>query len=338
MQQGAMVSSGISPATTVENLGQALAFAAHVHEELSIGPFTAVPGLRLEVIGTSLDNPLADQQNETTRAIVLPGLGLHLQARPWLSFLAGIHRGFSPAAPGQDAEVKPEESWNIEAGVRVAWRGTRAEVVGFFNNYSNLTGTCTLSAGCTQDLIDQQFNAGKVFVYGVEAMFEQSFELPAGLQLRAGGSYTWTGSNFQSDFTSGSAMFGSVQSGDKLPYVPEHQGSAHLTLMSPVSSFELGFTAQGAMRDLPGQGDIPDELKIPEHATLELAANLHLLPHLVLYATVNNLTNASYMTSKRPYGARGTRPIHAMFGIKVAAAPGRTSLSELIQEAAHSSR
>ena len=336
MQQGAMVSSGISPTTTVENLGRAFAFAGHVHEELSIGPFTAVPGLRLEVIETSLDNLLADQQSQTTRAILLPGLGLHIQARPWLSFLAGIHRGFSPAAPGQDPQVQPEESWNVEAGARLAWRGTRGEVVGFFNNYSNLTGTCTLSAGCAEDLIDQQFNAGKVYVYGLEALFEQRFELPAALQLRVGGSYTWTGSAFQSDFTSASAMFGSVHRGDKLSYVPEHQGSAHVTMVSPVSSFELALSVQGPMRDLPGQGEIPEELLIPEHATLELAADLQVLPHLSLYATVNNLTNASYMTSKRPYGARGTRPIHAMFGLKVAAAPGRTNLSEVIQEAIRS--
>ena len=338
MQQGQLVSNGMEPVATVENLGRAFALAAHVHEELTIGPFTAVPGLRLEVIRTSMDNLLADQQSEATRAILLPGLGLHLQATSWLSFLAGVHRGFSPAAPGQAAEVKPEESWNIEAGGRIAWRGTRGEVVGFFNNYSNLTGTCTLSAGCSEDLLDQQFTAGKVFVYGIESLFEQSFELPASLQLRVGGSYTWTGSNFQSDFTSGSAMFGSVETGDKLPYVPEHQGSAHLTLLSPISSFQLGFAAQGPMRDLPGQGEIPDEVRVPEHATLELAADLQLLPHLALYATVNNLTNASYMTSRRPYGARGTRPIHAMFGIKVAAAPGRTSLAEMLKEAVSSNR
>ncbi|MBJ96206.1 MAG: ligand-gated channel protein, partial [Rickettsiales bacterium] len=332
MQQGQLTSADSEPVTTLQNIGKAFAFAGHVHEELNIGPFTAVPGLRLEVIRSSMDNLLADQQSAATRAILLPGLGLHLQARPWLSFLAGVHRGFSPASPGQAAEVKPEESWNIEAGARLGWQGTSAEVVGFFNNYSNLTGTCTLSSGCDQELLDQQFNAGKVFVYGLEAMFEQRFELPAGMQLRAGGSYTWTGSRFRSDFNSASSMFGAVSAGDKLPYVPEHQGAGHLTLVSPISSFELAVTAQSPMRDLPGQGEIAADALIPEHATLELAAHLRLLPHLSIYATVNNLTNASYLTAKRPYGSRGTRPVHAMFGLKVAAAPSRSSLWDIVDD------
>jgi Fe(3+) dicitrate transport protein len=332
MQQGLLVAGGSEAEGTKNSIGRAVALAAHVHEDLRFGPFSIVPGLRVEVIRTSKDDPTSGDSSEATRATVLPGLGLHLQATPWLSVLAGVHRGFSPVSPGQDPEVEPEESWNAEAGARVAWRGTHVETVGFFNNYSNLTGNCTLSAGCGEDLLDQQFNAGQVFVYGVEAMLSQDFELPAGLRLSAGGSYTWTGSNFRTSFASASPVFGVVKVGDKLPYVPEHQGAASLALITPVSSVELALSAQGPMRDLPGQGEIADNLLIPAHASLDLAADLQILPNLAVYTSVNNLTNSSYMVSRRPYGARGNRPIHVMFGIKVSAEGKGPGLVQLVRE------
>ena len=338
MQQGLMVAGGSSPVDTKNSIGQALALAAHVHEDLRIGPVSIVPGMRIEVIRTSKDDPTSGESSEATRATLLPGMGLHFQATPWLSLLAGVHRGFSPVSPGQDPEVKPEDSLNIEAGARVAWRGTRVEAVGFFNNYSNLTGNCTLSAGCPEDLLDQQFNAGSVLVYGVEAMVGQSIELPAELQLRVGASYTWTGSNFRTSFTSASPVFGTVNVGDKLPYVPEHQGSASIALIAPVASFELALAAQGPMRDLPGEDEIPDDLLIPAHANLDLAADLQLLPNLAIYTTISNLTNASYMVSRRPYGARGARPIHAMFGLKFTAEEKGPGLVSLVGEQVRRSR
>ncbi len=42
-------------------------------------------------------------------------------------------------------------------------------MVGFFNDYKDLTGTCTLSGGCDEDNEGQQFNGGAVWVYGLEA-------------------------------------------------------------------------------------------------------------------------------------------------------------------------
>jgi len=166
----------------------------------------------------------------------------------------------------------------------------------------------------------------------VEAVFGQNFELPADLGLGIEGSYTWTGSPFRSDFHSASPQFGSVKAGDSLPYVPEHQGSASLSLVTPATSIELALAAKGPMRDLPGQGDIDEGLLVPAHANLDLAVDLQILPNLALYATVNNLANNSYIVSRRPYGVRGARPIHAMFGVKLSAQKKGPGLVGLIRE------
>ena len=40
----------------------------------------------------------------------------------------------------------------------------------FFNDYENLLGQCSFSGGCNGDTIDQQYNGGSVWIYGVESL------------------------------------------------------------------------------------------------------------------------------------------------------------------------
>ena len=93
-----------------------------------------------------------DEDPSDLDTVFVPGLGAHAQALPWLGVLAGVHSGFSPVSPGQPEEVEPERSINYEAGVRIDHRTarthTRADAIGFFNDYSNLTSECTISSGC----------------------------------------------------------------------------------------------------------------------------------------------------------------------------------------------
>ena len=97
------------------------------------------------------------------------------------------------------------------------------EVVGFMNEYENLTGTCTQSSGCDPDDLDTQFNAGEARIIGVESMLRGAFHLTAGLTGQVRGTYTWTNAVFQTDFQSGFSQWGNVKKGYLFPYVPEHQ-------------------------------------------------------------------------------------------------------------------
>ncbi|HCP45710.1 MAG TPA: hypothetical protein DIU15_06695, partial [Deltaproteobacteria bacterium] len=312
--------------------GKALAFAAHVHDDLGIGPVRFLPGLRLEVVKTDFRDQLNASESSATRAQLLPGLGLYVQARPWLAVFAGVHRGFSPVAPGQDDAVKAEVSWNLEGGTRLTLRDTSAEVVGFFSDYENLSGTCTFSSGCDEQLVDRQFNAGQVHVYGLEAAARQAIRLPASLVIELSGSYTWTGSRFLSTFQSASPQFGSVREGDHLPYVPEHRGGGAFGFLSPVGAVEVAAHAQSPMRDLPGQGELEEADKIPAHVIVDLSAEFRISDHIRLYTSLHNITNTAYMVSRRPYGARPGRPFHAMFGVKLSGRAGQPGLIELIAD------
>ena len=156
---------------------------------------------------------------------MLPGVGLHYELTPWWGLLGGVHSGFSPVSPGQPKEVNPEQSINYELGSRVAWKKTEAELIGFFNDYSNLTGECTFSSGCADELLNQQFNGGQVHVYGLESVLGQEVAGPWGMNLLGKVLYTLTLSDFQSNFSSSNPQFGEVEAGDALPYVPQHQGT-----------------------------------------------------------------------------------------------------------------
>lgn len=306
--------------TTLDTTARALAVAAHVAEDLAIGPVRVSPGVRLEAIRTALGPTATASEGlgaAVWRVMPLPGVGLHAAATSWLDVFAGVHRGFSPVAPGQPAEVRPETSVNVEAGVRALPGEAFVEVVGFVNDYANLSGECTFSAGCTDDAIGRQFNGGAALVYGVEASASGRIGLGPGLALVPSGSYTYTGSRFDTAFVSGFPQFGSVAVGDRLPYVPEHQGSARLVFEHPRGDVAAGVTARGPMRDAAGQGQIPDPLRVPAMAVLDLATTVWVTRHVDATLTVTNLANTPFIASYRPYGARPEAPVSAMLGVRV---------------------
>jgi Fe(3+) dicitrate transport protein len=324
MRSGTLVREGSESETTAEELETATALALHAQETLRLGPVWLIPGLRMELIRTTHEDRLlcgaggcepgpAAQQAPA----LLPGFGALVQPRDWLSVFAGVHRGFSPVSPGQPAEVKPESSWNIEAGARAVHRGLHLEAIGFFNDYQNLLGQCSFASGCSERISTRQYNGGSLRVYGVEALWRQRIVLPRGLELSAQASYAWTGSRFGTTFASESPLLGSVSTGDRLPYVPEHRGSASLGFDFVKGAVELAASGQSAMRDLPGQGPIPAELKIPAQLVLDLAGEARPLPWLRVYTSIGNLTNTAYMSSRRPFGARPGRPLHVMVGLKL---------------------
>ncbi|MCA9573099.1 MAG: TonB-dependent receptor, partial [Myxococcales bacterium] len=216
MVDGARVATGGATLTTLDVHTEALALAAHAHEDLGIGPVRVLPGVRVEVVQTAVEEA-GVREDPTWRAIGLPGLGVVGQATWWLDLFAGVHRGFSPVAPRSPADTRPETSWNVEAGARATTGSTRAEAVGFYVDYDNLTGQCTFSAGCADDQLDAQLNGGAVDVYGVEALVAQEIRLPHQLELLLEGSYTWTGSRFRTGFESSFPQFGRVEAGDALP-------------------------------------------------------------------------------------------------------------------------
>ncbi len=305
-------------APTRRNTGEAIAFSGHIFDEISWKEYLILsPGLRIE----RYEMALTDRLNQTPSAtnqetVLLPGVGLWGRITDSVGMLAGVHKGFSPVSPGQAEDTKSETSLNYEAGLRWQFEHLKGEVVGFFNQYENLTGTCTQSSGCDPDALDEQFNAGRADILGVETVLNARFHLGAGVLSRLQGTYTWTQAQFQSAFQSGFSQWGDVERGDLFPYVPKHQASIGLGLDRGSVSLDVNATYVSEMRDVAGQGTLAPQEQIPAHKVVDLVASYTPHQKTKLYLKFENVLNEAYMVSRRPFGARPGKPQQLIVGFK----------------------
>jgi Fe(3+) dicitrate transport protein len=302
--------------TVLDSRAETVALAAFASDKLIWNRLEVSPGLRVELIDYRFYDYLTMAGHDGDYAVLIPGIGAEAHITSELSGIAGVHRGFVPVAPSADAGIKPESSINYEAGAR--WRDShvQADVIAFFSDYSNLKGSCTLAAGCTETQEGMEFNGGEVFAYGVEAQLAGEVPLHRALTLPISAAYTLTRSSFRHAFSSEFAGWGDVEIGDELPYLPAHLLSISTALKLP--HYELGATAryQGETRDVAGQGPIPDSARLASLFTIDLNAHARLHDYAELYATCSNLLDEQVIISRRPYGARPNPPRMFALGYK----------------------
>jgi Fe(3+) dicitrate transport protein len=321
MENRTLVPTGGARRQVADNTGESLAVAFYMRDEFDWGPLTLTPGLRVESIWTHFDNRLPQQMglptdSEDSQNVVMPGIGGVYFINDEVNLLAGVHRGFSPVAPGESDDADPEESVNYEAGVRYTGRTVSGLAIGYYNDYDNLLATCRQGTGCPPEDVDKQFNAGGVDIYGVEFLVDTEQDIGWGIQIPASLTYTFTHSSFRSSFNSASEVFGDVEKGDELPYVPEHQ----VTFSVGAKYGPLGTTTTlsyvGEMRDVAGKGNIPANELIEDHFVADLVAHWDFNDRGRLYLGIDNLSDNEYIVSRRPFGARPGLPFQVMGGIK----------------------
>lgn len=321
MTSGRLVADGIARDPLTINEGTAFAFSGYLVWGLEFHGLTLSPGIRGEVIHTTFRDELAapeDREQSNTRGVFLPGIGAHYAITEAFGVLAGVHRGFSPVAPGQAANVEEEQSINYELGVRYSKpnEAQLLELVGFLNDYSNLAGQCAFSSGCTPDMLDRQFNAGRVLVWGAEAAANWTFELGNAFELPLRASYTYTGSRFQESFESEDPTFGDVEEGDSLPYLPEHQAQVQVGFAHPRGGLRTVATYSGRMRELASSGSGDDVTFTDDYLMLDAVAWFHPVEALKTYIRFENLLQAQPIVSRRPFGARTVRPFSVIGGVE----------------------
>ncbi|MBM4292666.1 MAG: TonB-dependent receptor, partial [Deltaproteobacteria bacterium] len=317
LTDGALVPQG-AWAPSRYDLGEASALSAYVFDQLSVGErFRLTPGVRVERYRTTLtDTTAAPTSSDNEGVALLPGVGAWLSLGDSAGLLAGVHRGFSPLAPGLTRRASPELSLNYEAGARWELPALSGELIGFYNDYSNLVGTCTQSSGCEVADLDAQFNGGRAGVLGAELSLGTALRLPAAFELRLSGSYTFTYARFLSSFTSGFAQWGEVRSGDILPYLPAHQGSARLGLARGPFGLGAVWTYVGEMRDRAGAGALALVDLVPAQGLLDLSGHCSLSERARVYVTLDNALNSPFVAARRPFGARPSKPLLLRVGYK----------------------
>jgi Fe(3+) dicitrate transport protein len=311
-----LIPDGSATSITALNSADSIALALYAIDAINWASLTLTPGVRVELIESSFDDRLSGESSSRWAHGILPGVGAFYALTDDFGVLAGVYRGFSPPAPGSDEDVEPELSVNYEAGARFDHERYRIELIGFYNDYTNLTDVCTLSSGCIDADLDRQFDAGSARIYGLEAF--------AGIAPQAGPltlpvvlAYTLTQTEFRTSFDSEDPIFGDVEEGDEMPYVPPHQLTASIGVEHKVAGGSINAMYVAAMREQAGSEPIEDTLHTDEYFVMDVDAQLRLIEHLEIYVSVRNLLDASYIVARRPYGARPNVPRWIQVGTKL---------------------
>jgi Fe(3+) dicitrate transport protein len=314
--QGKLVSDGTPTEVTVDELGATSAFAMHALDTATWNRLTVSPGIRVELIRSSLENRLTGATTTRSVQIVLPGVGAYYGVTKDFGVLAGVHKGSSPP-PAGDRNSRPESSTNYEAGVRYANRKVRAELIGFYNDYQNFTSICTFSTNCSEKNIDKQIDGGRALIYGFESFVETSFKPGNGYTIPARATYTLTDNRFLTNFSSNDPQFGNVKRGDELPYIPTHQANGSTGLEHNQWGVNIAATYVGDMRETAGQGTPRPQDLTDGYFLLDASAHVKPWPFMTLYADGRNLTDSRYLVSRRPFGARPGAPLTVQFGMRL---------------------
>lgn len=308
-----------APGSNANRHATAKATALYVQDEISAGNWTFVPGVRYEYIDFKREDFNSGEIRENTVDEIIPGLGLGYAFTDEVSVFGGIHKGFSPPSPSSTNDDN-EESINYELGGRYNGNALNLELVGFFNDYSNLLGECTLSSGCSGGATGEQFNAGEVDAYGVE--FSMAYDaapilnMSNDISLPINFNYTYTQAEFQNSFVSAFDEWGNVTAGDELPYIPEHQFYVSAGVVAPKWEVHVAGKYVDEMRTQAGSGSISNGQGTDKHFIIDVAGEYEIFENTRLFGTVDNLFDSEYVAARRPAGARPGKPLTALAGLK----------------------
>ena len=344
MTNGTMILSAAGIKGNQENqIRNAQSLATFLNYDISFKRLKVSPGVRYENINFDFQNygtadnarlgtVLRSAENQLT--VILPGIGLHYWLNENMNLLGGIHKGFSPpgmpSVTATSGQARMETSVNYELGYHFEKNGYTAQVVGFFNNYSNILGSDNISGGGlgTGDM----FNAGNAHIQGIEISFEGNLlsnkNYPSGLSFPVSLAYTFTDARFQETFINGGGDWGTgrINLGDRIPFITPHLLTANVGVSNQKFDLTLSSRFTGITRVKPGAGAliIPDNVvKYPDVNALagfliiDLSTNYDVTKSVTAFATINNLTNSKAIVANLPQGYRPNMPLSFNTGLKI---------------------
>lgn len=307
--------------TNANRVTSANALASYLLAKLRYNVWTITAGLRYEDIDLLKKDYTKEDLARSGKVrietpnharVLIPGIGVHYQLLPAASVFFGIHKGFAP--PSAELYQKPESSVNMELGTRVSIGKFKAELIGFYNNYSNMLGSDLAASGGSGTL--EQFNVGEARVKGAEFLVQyQPLPHTCSLRLPLQLSYTYTDTEMRNSFESHS--WGNVVRGDEIPYIFKHALNMQLGIEYKWFYANIGARYNSDMRTSPGQGTIAEREKVPANLILDASVNVLVNKYLTLRLNAINLTNRVYLTSRHPAVLRAGHPFGIYAGANV---------------------
>lgn len=313
--------SGTTAFTTL-NYEESDAISVYFQDTVKFDQLEVTFGSRGEFVDSQFanDKPTSsfDATDKTSRTW-LGSLSAFYTINDNMGVYAGVHEGYVPTSPAQAPDIDPEKSINYEFGARYHNNSTQVETTFFFNDISNLIESCSAStaAQCIQaNTIDQQFNGGEVDVYGLELTAQHRYELSASLDMPIGLTYTHTASEFKQSFNSQFNMWGNVSAGDELPYLPDQQVALTLGLENTNWQVNLLVKYTSEMLEASGTGVTLSGQKTDDLVVVDLSAAYDISDKSSVYLKADNLFDEIGIVSRRPYGARPSKPQMFFAGYK----------------------
>jgi Fe(3+) dicitrate transport protein len=314
--------------TTARNSNDALALALYIQDKIRLNETVVSLGLRYETIETSKTiygelTGVKELKNTLKQSVLLPGFGVYSQWTPEVGLLAGIYKGYTAATADASGKTEPEESTNYEFGSRFSGSyafGGQAEVITFLNDYSQFSGTCSFAQGsCDTNNTGEQTNAGSAQVYGLEASWKREL-LVAGFSMPISTSYTYSYGEFGETFKDSTGAFGEkgqvIEAGYRIGYLPEHRLNMQFGIGKDNWKLNTSVLYQSEMRNIPGEGSIPETDLIEAHTVIDMSASYDLLNNLQLYTSLDNVFDEHYIAGVKPYGFRPGKPRSINMGAK----------------------
>lgn len=282
------------------------AFTLSARTSIEFHQWNITPVMRYEWVEMELDDRLNPSRNaKRSDHIFIPGLSAlykwHSKVSTAVSYnKAATLSGISVAG----TEVKEEaDNFEMQLKYRDAQNFFEADLTGFYTHYQNITGTCTVSSGCTGTPLGVAFNGGKANIMGVEASATKgfafkSFYLPLQVNM------TFLTTEFDSTFNSINHEWGigAVSKGDPLPYVPKAQYSLTVGAETARTQNYLSVTYQSLMYDQ--SIDNANRIEIPSYTVVDFAGRFAINEGWDLNYKVDNLLGLEYLVAARPAGFR----------------------------------
>jgi len=311
--------------SNANRISSAKAYSYFITDSMNINKLTINTGLRFEDIefkrfdyGKSNPDRLSSAVDYNFNSVseLLPSASISYKLSKNTNIFSGIHKGFSPPGPSSTKGIKEETSINYEIGIKHKSKNLKAELISFYNNYENLLGSDSLAAGGTGS--GDLFNAGEAKTYGIEALIDydlNNYFNFKNIKLPFYSAYTLTYAKFNDNFDS--ELYGLVDSGDSIPYIPKNNFFTSLGLEYKKTSLSFNSTYFDSMLVSPNSLGIKGTDSTEAAVISDLNLNYKVNEKLSLFTQIQNITDKSYISSLRPAGARPNLKRTLFFGFKL---------------------
>ena len=266
-----------------------------------------------EEFAESRSDLIAYRRNKTREW--LPGIGMTWSVTDNWQLLAGVHNGMSPAGAGAQEDTDPEEATNYEAGFRYTNATFRADVIGFYSDYTNSIRNCSVANPCSGGVDSGTEQLGEAQISGVETSLNwegQTGSLQWPIQM----SYTYTDAEISKDSDDGAFL-----EGDRYPYVPENHFFAQAGVIGPQgwdAYLSANYSDEMCIDFECGRDDLDNTFyETDSYWIVDFVTHYQVTDTAQVYVKVDNIFDEQKIVSRSPAGARPNKPRTAYVGLTV---------------------